>query len=73
MLFKVYGDVVEDCEIMVDWDEGRKGVKLVIKFIVYLVKIIKIGGRCIYVVVVNCFSVIIFLNCYKYYIFLNND
>lgn len=45
LFLKIYGDVVEGREIMVDWEEGRKGMK-VVKIIVYLVKIIKIGGGC---------------------------
>ena len=56
---KVHGDVVEDRETMVDWDEERKGAKSAIKSTAYPAKIIKIGGRCTHAVVANCFSVII--------------
>ena len=61
-----HGDVVQDCEVMADQDEGEKGAKSALKAIASPATIIKIGGRCTYPVVANSFSVIILLSCYKY-------
>ena len=65
---KVHGDVVEEKETLVDWDERRKGAKA-INSTAYPAKIIKIGGRC------TCcsFSVIILFNFYKYHAQQNHD